>query len=302
MCDLELEWHLVDRERMPLAASGTYTPVVLGEVLTAILTPFHPDGSVNIEKFRELATHLVDHGSDGLVVAGTTGESPTLTDDEKLELFAAAVDAVGDRAKIVAGTGTYDTARSVHMTKRAGELAVDGFLVVTPYYNKPPQRAIVRHFQEIAAATDRPIVVYNIPSRVIVNIEPETIAQLAKIPNIAAVKQANDDLRQAAHIVATGLTLYAGDGVHTHVWGSQTKEMIRRYKDGDIDDARRLNEEMAPAYELLKIQTNPIPIKAAMNLLGHELGGYRLPMVDPTEQELAQVRDCLARAGILQPA
>jgi 4-hydroxy-tetrahydrodipicolinate synthase len=291
---------------------------MLGEVLTAILTPFHPDGSVNIDKFRELAVHLVENGSDGLVVAGTTGESPTLTDDEKLELFAAAVDAVGDRAKIVAGTGTYDTAHSVHMTKRAGELAVDGFLVVTPYYNKPPQRAIVRHFQEIAAATDRPIVVYNIPSRVIINIEPETIAQLAKIPNVAAVKQANDDLRQAAHIVATGLTLYAGDDnlifpflelggtggicVHTHVWGPQTKEMIRRYKDGDVDDARRLNEEMAPAYELLKIQTNPIPIKAAMNLLGHELGGYRLPMVDPTEQELAQVRDCLARAGILQPA
>jgi len=291
---------------------------MLGEVLTAILTPFHPDGSVNVEKFRELATHLVDHGSDGLVVAGTTGESPTLTDDEKIELFAAAVDAVGDRAKIVAGTGTYDTAHSVHMTKRAHKVGVDGMLVVTPYYNKPPQRAIVRHFQEIAAATDKPIVVYNIPGRVVINIEPETIAELGKIPNVVAVKQANDDLRQAAHIVETGLTLYAGDDnlifpflelggtggicVHTHVWGPQTKEMIRRYKDGDVDDARRLNEEMAPAYELLKIQTNPIPIKAAMNLLGHELGGHRLPMVDPTEQELAQVRDCLARAGILQPA
>ena len=291
---------------------------MLGEVLTAILTPFHPDGSVNVEKFRELAAHLVDNGSDGLVVAGTTGESPTLTDAEKLELFAAAVGAVGDRATIVAGTGTYDTAHSVHLTKQATELGIDGILVVTPYYSKPPQRAIVRHFQEIAAATDKPIVVYNIPSRVVTNIEPETIAELAKIPNVAAVKQANDDLHQAARIVETGLTLYAGDDnlifpflslggtggvcVHTHVWGPQTKEMIRRYKDGDVDDARRLNDEMAPAYELLKIQTNPIPIKAAMNLLGHELGGYRLPMVDPTEQELAQVRDCLARAGMLQPA
>ncbi|HET8895154.1 MAG TPA: 4-hydroxy-tetrahydrodipicolinate synthase [Gaiellaceae bacterium] len=291
---------------------------MLGEVLTAILTPFHPDGSVNVEKFRELAAHLVDNGSDGLVVAGTTGESPTLTDDEKLELFAAAVDAVGDRATVVAGTGTYDTAHSVHLTKQATELGIDAILVVTPYYNKPPQRAIVRHFQEIAAASDKPIVVYNIPSRVVINIEPETIAELAKIPNVAAVKQANDDLHQAARIVETGLTLYAGDDnlifpflalggtggvcVHTHVWGLQTKEMIRRYKDGDVDDARRLNDEMAPAYELLKIQTNPIPIKAAMNLLGHELGGYRLPMVDPTKQELARVRDCLARAGMLQPA
>jgi 4-hydroxy-tetrahydrodipicolinate synthase len=291
---------------------------MLGEVLTAVVTPFHPDGSVNVEKFREFAGYLVDHGSDGLVVAGTTGESPTLTDDEKLELFAAAVDAVGDRATVVAGTGTYDTAHSVHLTERAHALGVDGMLVVTPYYNKPPQRAIVRHFQEIAAATDKPIVVYNIPSRVIVNIEPETIAQLAEIDNVTAVKQANDDLQQAARIVALGLTLYAGDDnlifpflelggtggicVHTHVWGPQTKEMIRRYKDGDVDDARRLNEEMAPAFELLKIQTNPIPIKAAVNLLGHEVGGYRLPMVDPTEAELAQVRDCLERAGILQPA
>ena len=291
---------------------------MLGEVLTAIVTPFHPDGSVNVEKLRELAAYLVDHGSDGLVIAGTTGESPTLTDAEKLELFQAAVDAVGDRATIVAGTGTYDTAHSVQLTKQATELGIDGILVVTPYYNKPPQRAIVRHFQEIAAATDKPIVVYNIPSRVVINIEPETIAELAKIPNVAAVKEANDDLQQAARIVETGLTLYAGDDnlifpflalggtggvcVHTHVWGPQTKEMIRRYQDGDVDDARRLNEEMAPAFDLLKIQTNPIPIKAAMNLLGHELGGYRLPMVDPTEQELAQVRDCLARAGMLQPA
>ena len=291
---------------------------MLGRVLTAIVTPFHPDGSVNVEKLRELAAYLVDHGSDGLVIAGTTGESPTLTDEEKLELFAAAVDAVGDRATVVAGTGTYDTAHSVHMTEQAHALGVDGMLVVTPYYNKPPQRAIVRHFQEVAAATDKPIVVYNIPSRVIVNIEPETIAQLAEIDNVAAVKQANDDLTQAARIVEMGLTLYAGDDnlifpflelggtggicVHTHVWGPQTKEMIRRYKDGDVEDARRLNEEMAPAFDLLKIQTNPIPIKAAVNLLGHEVGGYRLPMVEPTEQELAQVRDCLARAGILQPA
>ena len=289
---------------------------MLGEVLTAILTPFHPDGSVNLDKFRELAAFLVDHGSDGIVVAGTTGESPTLSDSEKLELFAAALDAVGDRATVVAGTGTYDTAHSVHLTERAHALGVDAMLIVTPYYSKPPQRAIVRHFEEIAAATDKPIVVYNIPSRVVVNIEPETIERLAEIENVRAVKQANDDLAQARRVVDTGLTLYAGDDnlifpflelggaggvcVHTHVWGPQTKEMVRRYRDGDVEGARALNEEMRPAFELLKIQTNPIPIKAAMNLLGHELGGYRLPMVDPTEDELARVRDCLERAGVLQ--
>jgi 4-hydroxy-tetrahydrodipicolinate synthase len=291
---------------------------VLGEVLTAIVTPFRADGSLNLDKFRELANHLVDHGSDGIVVAGTTGESPTLSDDEKLELFAAAVDAVGARATVVAGTGTYDTHHSAHLTERANELGVDAFLVVTPYYNKPPQRGIVRHFQEIAARTDKPIVVYNIPSRVVVNIEPETIAELAEIENVHAVKQAHDDLEQARRIPGFGLDLYAGDDnlifpflglgavggicVHTHVWGLQTKEMVRRYKDGDVDGARELNGDMAPAYDLLKVQTNPIAIKAALNLLGHEVGGYRLPMVDPTDEEVDRIRGCLERGGILTAA
>ena len=291
---------------------------MLGEVLTAIVTPFDGDGSVSLDKFRELASYLVDHGSDGLVVAGTTGESPTLSDDEKLQLFAAAVEAVGDRASVVAGTGTYDTMHSARLTERANELGVDGFLVVTPYYSKPPQRAIVRHFQEIAARTDKPVVVYNIPSRVVVNIEPETIAQLAELPNVAAVKQANDDLEQARRIPGFGLDLYAGDDnlifpflelggtggvcVHTHVWGPQTKEMVRRYKAGDRDGARRLHEEMAPAFDLLKVTTNPIAIKTALNLLGHEVGGFRLPMVDPSDEEAEQVRACLERAGVLSTA
>jgi 4-hydroxy-tetrahydrodipicolinate synthase len=291
---------------------------VLGEVLTASVTPFNADGSVNFDKFRELANYLVDHGSDGIVVAGTTGESPTLSDDEKLELFAAAVDAVGARATVVAGTGSNDTGHSAHLTERANDLGVDAFLIVTPYYNKPPQRAIVRHFEEIAARTDKPIVVYNIPSRVVVNIEPETIAELAEIENVRAVKQAHDDLEQARRIPGFGLDLYAGDDnlifpflelggiggicVHTHVWGPQTKEMVRRYTDGDVDGAQRLNEEMGPAYDLLKVQTNPIAIKAALNLLGHEVGGFRLPMVDPTEQELEQIRGCLERGGVLSTA
>ncbi|HVA29745.1 MAG TPA: 4-hydroxy-tetrahydrodipicolinate synthase [Gaiellaceae bacterium] len=291
---------------------------MLGEILTAIVTPFRPDGTLNLEKFRELATYLVDHGSDGLVVAGTTGESPTLSDEEKLVLFATAVDAVAGRATVVAGTGTNDTAHSVKLTAQAHELGVDGFLVVTPYYNKPPQRAIVRHFQEIAAATDKPVVAYNIPSRVVITIEPETIAELAEIPNVRAVKQAHDDLDHARRIVELGLDLYAGDDVlifpflglggvggicvHTHVWGPQTKEMVTRFKAGDVEGARALNEAMQPAYDLLKIATNPIPIKAALNLLGHEAGGFRLPMVEPTEHELEQVRACLERAGVLATA
>jgi 4-hydroxy-tetrahydrodipicolinate synthase len=292
---------------------------MLGDVLTAIITPFSGDGSVSLDKFRELARFLVDHGSDGLVVAGTTGESPTLTDDEKLELFAAAVEAVGERATVIAGTGTYSTAHSVHLTERAEELGVDGYLVVTPYYNKPPQRAIVRHFEEIAAVTDKPIVAYNIPTRVVINIEPRTIEQLAEIDNVAAVKQAHDDMDEARFIAQeTRLDLYSGDdnitfdflelgaigviSVIAHVWGVQMKEMIERHKRGDVDGARALNAELQPAFELLKIQTNPIPIKAALNLLGHDVGGYRLPMVEPTEQELDHVRACLERAGILAQA
>jgi 4-hydroxy-tetrahydrodipicolinate synthase len=291
---------------------------VLGEVLTAILTPFDSDGSVDVESFRRLAAHLVDNGSDGLVVAGTTGESPTLTDEEKLELFAAAVDAVGDRASVVANTGTYDTAHSAHLTGEAHDLGVDAFLAVTPYYSKPPQRGIVRHFEEIACMTDKPVLVYNIPSRVVVNVEPATMDALAKIPNVSGVKQAHDDLDEARHVVEAGLTLYAGDDnlvlpfldvggeggvcVHSHIWGNETKEMVRRHKAGDAAGARACNDAMAPAFDLLRIQTNPIPIKAAMNLLGHELGGYRLPMVEPTEDELARIRACLERAGLLQPA
>src|SRR5437588_8216470 len=190
---------------------------MLGEVLTAIVTPFDSRGAVDYEKFRELALHLVESGSDGIVVAGTTGESPTLSDEERLELFSVAVDAVGGRATVIAGTGTYSTAHSVHLTERAHALGVDGFLVVTPYYNKPPQRGIVEHFKAIASVSDRPVVVYNIPGRVVVNIEPETIAELAEIPTVRAVKQANEDIGQARRIVAeTDLALYAGDDVLIH--------------------------------------------------------------------------------------
>jgi 4-hydroxy-tetrahydrodipicolinate synthase len=297
--------------------SGAASPP-LGEVLTAIVTPFRADGSVDYERFRELAQHLVDNGSDGLVVTGTTGEAPTLTDEERLGLYAAAVDAVGDRATVVAGTGTYSTAHSVHLTARAHELGVHGFLVVTPYYNKPPARGIVEHFRAIADVSDRPIVVYNIPGRVVLNLEPETIAELAEIPSVRAVKQANDDLDQARRIVELGLDLYAGDDnlifpflrlggvggvcVHTHVVGPQVKEMIRLYRDGDEEAARRIDEATEPAYELLKVAPNPIAIKAALNLLGFEVGGLRLPLVSATPDEVVRIRDCLERAGLRVPA
>ena len=291
---------------------------MLGRVLTAIATPFRDDGAVDFDAFQRLAAFLVDHGSDGLVVAGTTGESPTLSDAERLDLIRAAIETVGDRAIGVAGTGTYSTAHSVHLTEEAHELGADGFLVVTPYYNKPPQRGIVAHFETVARATDRPLVAYNIPSRVVVNIEPETISRLAEIPNVRAVKQAHPPLEEARHVVEAGLDLYAGDDVllqpflelggtggicvHTHVVGPQVAEQVRAAVEGDLDRARELDRELEPVYELLRITTNPIPLKAALNLLGHEVGGHRLPLVPPTGDELARVRDCLARLGLLVAA
>ncbi|TML38452.1 MAG: 4-hydroxy-tetrahydrodipicolinate synthase, partial [Actinobacteria bacterium] len=184
---------------------------MLGEVLTATVTPFDADGAVDYESYRELCSYLVDNGSDGVVVSGTTGESPTLSDDERVELLRAAIEAVGDRATVLAGTGTNSTAHSIHLTEQAHEAGADGFLVVTPYYNKPPREGIIRHFKAVAAASDRPVMVYNIPSRVVINIEPETMAKLAEIPNVTSVKQANDDLHQARRIVELGLDLYAGD-------------------------------------------------------------------------------------------
>jgi 4-hydroxy-tetrahydrodipicolinate synthase len=291
---------------------------MLGEVLTAIVTPFRADGSVDLDRFRELAEFLVENGSDGIVVCGTTGESPTLSDGEKFELWETAVEALGGRATVVAGTGTYDTAHSIHLTERATEIGVDALLIVTPYYNRPPQRAIVAHFEAIADASDRPIVAYNIPSRVVINIEPETIERLAQIPTVRAVKQAHADLEQARQIPGFGLDLYAGDdyltvpflelgglgviSVHAHVVGPQVKEMVRAFHSGDRERAKEIDAQLAPAYELLKVQTNPIAIKAALNLRGHDVGGLRLPLVEASAEEIEQVRSCLERLGALVAA
>jgi 4-hydroxy-tetrahydrodipicolinate synthase len=290
---------------------------VFGEILTAIVTPFRADGSVDLARFRALASHLVENGSDGVVVTGTTGEAPTLSDEERFALYEAAVEEVGGHATVIAGTGTYSTEHSVHLTARAHELGVHGFLIVTPYYSKPPVRGIVEHFKAISDVSDRPLVVYNIPGRVALNLEPEAIAQLAEIPTVRAVKQANADLEQARRIVELGLELYAGDDdlvlpflelggaggvcVHTHVVGPQVKEMVRRFRAGDLEGARELDEELRPSIELLRIAPNPIAIKCALDLVGQDAGGLRLPLVEATPEEREAVRDCLARLGLLQP-
>jgi len=291
---------------------------VLGHVLTAMVTPFRDDGSVDFDAFQELARYLVEHGSDGVVVAGTTGEGSTLSDDERIDLVRAAVETVGGVATVVAGTGTNDTAHSTHLTEAAHVAGADAFLVVAPYYNKPPQRGILAHFEKVARVSDRPVVVYNIPSRVVVNIEPETMLRLAEIENVSAVKQANRDLAQARHIVEAGLDLYAGDDnlvqpflevggvggvcVHTHVVGPQVAEQVRAATEGDLERARELDRALAPACELVGVVSNPIAIKAALRLLGHRVGGHRLPLVEPDDEELARVRGCLERLGLLVAA
>lgn len=289
----------------------------LGDIITAMVTALNDDGSVNYEATADLAVHLVENGSDGLVVSGTTGESPTLTDDEKVELFRTVKDAVGERATIIAGTGSNDTAHSVELTARADALGVDGVLAVTPYYNKPPVAGLMAHFGAIAAATDKPVILYNIPGRCALNIEPETLAALYRIENIVAVKQANADLEQSRRLVELcDMGIYAGNDdmlfplleygsrggicVASHLAGPQMKEMVRLYRAGKVDEARAIDESLKPLYEAIFINTNPIPIKAAMNMLGHDVGGLRLPLVEANDEEQSQLRRVMGEMGLLQ--
>jgi 4-hydroxy-tetrahydrodipicolinate synthase len=290
---------------------------VLGEVLTAIVTPFKANGDVDYVAFRTLARYLVEHGSDGLVVTGSTGEAPTLSDRERLLLYAAAVDEVGERASVIASTGTYDTRHSVALTEQADNLGVDGFLVVAPYYSRPPARGIVEHYKQIAEHTDKPVIAYNIPIRTGIKIEVETFGQLARV-GVTAVKQAWDDIDEARQIAETGLLLYAGDDnlllpflrvggfggicVHTHLVGPAVKDMVRRFKDGDVEGAEAISESLDPVLDAIKVVGNPISTKAALNLAGHEVGGVRLPLVEASPGEVAQIRAALERGGILQPS
>jgi 4-hydroxy-tetrahydrodipicolinate synthase len=283
-------------------------------------TPFAPDGSLDLDACRTLARHLVAHGSEGLVLAGTTGEGPTLNDAEKLALFEAVVDEVGSDARVIANTGTYDTAHSVHLTRDARRLGVHGFLAVTPYYNKPPPEGLARHFAAIAAAADGlPVIIYNIPQRVILNLEPALIARLAReSANVIAVKQATTDLDQARAILDAGLVLYAGNddllapflelggsgGIHvaSHLVGSDMLRMCELAEAGDFDGVRALDRELSVVYEALSVTTNPIPLKAALELIGFRVGAPRLPLVGATDEQCAVLRSALAARGLTAAA
>jgi 4-hydroxy-tetrahydrodipicolinate synthase len=291
----------------------------LGTILTAMVTPFAGDLSVDYDRLAELAEHLVAEGSDGLVVAGTTGESPTLTDDEKATMFRTVVQAVGDRATVVAGTGSNDTAHSVGLTRTAEKCGVDAVLVVTPYYNKPPERGLLAHFRTVAAATGLPLVVYNIPGRSVVNLSPEALAVLGEVDNIVAVKQANPDLGELRRLrQLSDLGIYAGNDdmlldvlkmggrggicVASHIVGPRMAEIAALVRAGDEAGAERVDASLRTLYSTLFLTANPILVKEALNLLGHEVGGLRLPLVPATPQESEAVADELQRLGLLSRA
>jgi 4-hydroxy-tetrahydrodipicolinate synthase len=292
------------------------SPTGLGTILTAMATPLGPDLELNEAAARRLARHLVDHGSDGLVVAGTTGESATLSDSEKLRLLDVVLDEVGEDATVVAGTGSNDTAHSVDLTRGATDHGAHAVLVVTPYYNKPSRRGLKAHFEAVAAATDRPVFLYNIPSRCVINLDPELLGELSEIENVAAIKQANDDLDQARTIVSeTSLDLYAGDDglvrsfaeiggaggicVSSHLVGERMREMYDAAVAGDHERARAIDDELADVYSTLFFTASPAPVKAALNMLGLEAGGCRLPIADLTDDELPRVSALLEAHGLV---
>lgn len=280
-------------------------------VVTAMATVFEEDGSLDLATTARLAEHLIGEGSEGLVVGGTTGESPTLDDAEKLALLGAVLEAVGDQVPVVLGTGSNDTRHSVELTARAADAGAAGALVVTPYYNKPNRSGITAHFEAVAAAApELPVVLYNIPARVIVNVPPDHLAELARIPNVVAVKQANDDEIQPIE----GLELLAGNDsgllpvmesggvggilVASHFVGKAMGEVIGLWEAGEADKARALDESLRPAYEAMAVTTNPIPVKAALEMAGICRATMRLPMVEATAAEKELIASLLAQSGV----
>jgi 4-hydroxy-tetrahydrodipicolinate synthase len=277
----------------------------IGGVLTAMVTPFDANGELNEDAAVRLMHHLLETGSDGLVLTGSTGEAATLTDEEKFRLWELGVAESGD-GPVIAGTGTYDTRHSVHLTERATEIGVDAVLVVTPYYVRPNRRGIKAHYEAVAGATDRPVVVYNIPSRTATDMPNDLLAELAQIDNVAAVKQARYEAMQPID----GMDLLAGNDdilaevmdlggtggilVASHLVGREMRRIV-----DEPDRRHEIEDGLRDLYRALTVTTNPIPVKTAMNLTGHDLGGFRLPLVDATDEETAVIREALERHKLL---
>ncbi|WP_264070133.1 4-hydroxy-tetrahydrodipicolinate synthase [Mycolicibacterium komossense] len=282
-----------------------------------MVTPFHPDGSLDTAMAKKVANHLVDSGCDGLVVSGTTGESPTTTDDEKRELLAAVLDAVGDRARVIAGAGTYDTAHSVHLAKAAAAEGAHGLLVVTPYYSRPSQAGLLAHFTTVADATDLPVVLYDIPPRSVVPIEFDTIRSLAEHPNIVGIKDAKGDLHGGGRIIAeTGMVYYSGDDAlnlpwlamgaigFISVWGhlaaGALRDMLSAFDSGDLATARKINGALAPLNEAQTRLGGVTLAKAGLRLQGIDVGDPRLPQLPATEAQADALAADLRAAAVLR--
>jgi 4-hydroxy-tetrahydrodipicolinate synthase len=299
------------------ATSPRATP--FGRVLTAMVTPFARDGSLDLDGAQRLAEHLVEGGNDGLVINGTTGESPTTTDAEKETLVRAVVEAVGDRAHVVAGVGTNDTTHTVELARQAEKAGAHGLLVVSPYYNKPPQAGLVRHFTEVADATDRPLMIYDIPGRTAVAVATETLVRLAEHPRIVAVKDAKDDLAEASAVLAaTDLAYYSGTdilnlpllsvgavgvvSVVTHVVTPQMRDLVDAFVASDVARATARHHELLPVFTGIFRTQGVILAKAALGLLGLPGGPVRSPLVDATDDQIATLRADLAAGGVTLPA
>ncbi|HLI56234.1 MAG TPA: 4-hydroxy-tetrahydrodipicolinate synthase [Actinomycetota bacterium] len=289
-----------------------------GGLITAMVTPFDRDGNLDLGGAEKLAAWLIDNGSDGLVITGTTGEGPTVTDAEKGELWRAIVGAVGDRCTVIAGTGTNDTAHSVQLTAEAEKAGCDAALVVTPYYSRPPQAGLLGHFKAVAASTSLPIVLYDIPSRTGRKIEHRTLLELAGVENIVAVKDACGDVQGAARLVAEApesFEVYCGNDADTlpwlaigargvvsvasHVAGLRMAELMNAFWAGEVDRARILNAGLLGVYEAMSVAPNPISVKAAVGMLGHPVGAPRLPLTEATPEETEKIRRALVSAGLL---
>jgi 4-hydroxy-tetrahydrodipicolinate synthase len=293
------------------------TDVQFGRLVTAMITPFTPDGAIDWRQVTELVEHLIRTGTETIVVAGTTGESPTLTHEEKLELFRRVSRQADGRVKVIAGTGSNNTEASIRLTKEAEEAGVDGVMLVGPYYNKPSQEGLFRHFQAIAEATSLPVMLYNVPGRTGMNISVDTMVRLAELDNVVAIKEASGDLSQVTELASRlpdRVAVYSGDdklllpilavggvgvvSVASHLVGPQLREMMDAFFAGDVRRAARIHQKYHPLFEGLFITSNPVPVKYAMHLKGLCEPTVRLPLVPPTEEQRRHIQDLLHRLNI----
>ncbi|NLM40084.1 MAG: 4-hydroxy-tetrahydrodipicolinate synthase [Firmicutes bacterium] len=288
-----------------------------GQVITAMITPMEEDGKVSYEQAVRLAKRLAENGSDGIVLSGTTGESPTLSYDEKVKLFTSVTDSLGGEVEIIAGTGSYNTAETIALTQAAESAGVDGIMLVTPYYNRPSQEGLYQHFKTVAENCALPIMLYNVPGRTGVNLLPETVARLAEIDNIVAIKEASGNLNQVSKLrslVPDDFLIYSGDdsltlpvlavggdgvvSVASHLVGRQLKDMVTLFSAGKVQEALEIHLRLLPLMEVLFITTNPVPVKRALEFVGFETGPLRLPLVDLSEEEAQKIKDVLTACGL----